>query len=137
MIITKEKIITLYKIEKPNYFLCDFAILSLEQILLQYSDDESLQKLLTKINNSKNNLFTFLLYPGVEPTNNVAAAAAAAAAAERALQESVIHRKIRGCVRNEKDMRMFGNLMSCIMAWKVAVFCISYMRMYCLHQNPA
>ncbi len=102
--------ITLYKIEKPNYFLYNYGVESLEQILLQYTDDESLQKFLTKINNAKNNLFTFLLYPGVEPTNN---------AAERALRESVICRKIRGCVRNEKGMRMFGNLMSCIMTWKV------------------
>ena len=71
---------------------------------------ESLQKFLTKLNNAKNNLFTFLLYPGVQPTNN---------AAERALREPIIHRKIRGCVRNEKGMKLFGNLMSCVMTWNL------------------
>ena len=71
---------------------------------------ESLQKFLTKLNNAKDDLFTFLLYDTVEPTNNTA---------ERALRESVIHRKIRGCVRNQKGCKMFGNLISCIMTWKM------------------
>jgi len=102
--------VTSHKMQKPNYFLYDSAALSLEQIILRYSNDKSLQKFLTKLNNAKNNLFTFLLYDTVEPTNNTA---------ERALRESVICRKIRGCVRNEKGCQMFGNLMSCIMTWKM------------------
>jgi len=101
---------TLHKIEKPDYFLYDYSMELLEKIIVSYSDDKSLQKFLTKLNNAKNNLFTFLLYPGVEPTNN---------AAERALRESVIHRKIRGCVRNQKGMIMFGNLMSVTMTWRI------------------
>jgi transposase len=55
-------------------------------------------------------MFTFLLHPRVPPTNN---------AAEQALRESVIHRKISGLVRNEKGMRMFSNLMTCIMTWNL------------------
>lgn len=102
--------ITTDKIEKPNYFLYNSTVERLEQIILQYRDDSQLSKFLTKLYNAKNNLFTFLLYPGVESTNNKA---------ERALRESVIHRKIRGCVRNQKGMRMFGNLMSCIMTWRI------------------
>ena len=102
--------VTLHKVKKPNYILYDYSIESLNQIIARYRDDESLQKFLTKLNNAKNNLFTFLLYPGVQPTNNTA---------ERALREPIIHRKIRGCVRNEKGMRMFGNLMSVIMTWKM------------------
>jgi transposase len=102
--------ITIHKIEKPNHFLYDSTVERLEQIILQYRDDSSLSKFLTKLNNAKNNLFTFLLYPGVEPTNNKA---------ERALRESVIHRKIRGCVRNQKGCNMFGNLMSAIMTWNI------------------
>jgi len=65
-----------------------------------------IQKFTTKLKNAKDYLFTFLLYPGVPPTNN---------AAEQALRESVVHRKIRGLVRNEKGARMFGNLMTCMM----------------------
>ncbi len=77
--------VTLYKVEKPNYIMYYYSIESLNQIIARYRNDESLQKFLNKIDNAKNNLFTFLLYPGVEPTNN---------AAERALREPIIHRKI-------------------------------------------
>ena len=102
--------VTLYKVEKPNYIMYDYSIELLNQIIIQHRGDKSLQKFLNKIDNAKDNLFTFLLYLGVQPTNN---------AAERALRESIIHRKIRGCVRNEKGMKMFGNLMSAIMTWKM------------------
>ena len=101
---------TSHKIERSNYFLYDSAVLSLEQIITSYSNDESLNKFLIKLHNAKNNLFTFLLHDAVDPTNNKA---------ERALRESVIHRKVRGCVRNQKGCKMFGNLMSCIMTWKM------------------
>lgn len=102
--------VTLHKVEKPNQYAYDCSIELLNQIIIQHRGDESLQKFLNKIDNAKDNLFTFLLYPGVQPTNNTA---------ERALREPIIHRKIRGCVRNEKGMKMFGNLMSCIMTWKM------------------
>lgn len=102
--------ITLHKIEKANHIMYDCSIELLNQIITQHRGDESLQKFLNKIDNAKDNLFTFLVYPGVQPTNN---------AAERALREPIIHRKIRGCVRNEKGMKMFGNLMSAIMTWKM------------------
>ena len=101
---------TSHKIGESDYFLYDWSVMALEQIIASHSNDESLSKFITKLNNAKNNLFTFLLYPNVEPTNN---------AAERALRESIIHRKIRGCVRNQKGMGMFGNLMSAIMTWKM------------------
>ncbi len=102
--------VTLYKVEKPNQYAYDCSIELLNQIITQHRGDESLQKFLNKIDNAKYNLFTFLLYPGVQPTNNTA---------ERALREPIIHRKIRGCVRNEKGCKMFGNLMSAIMTWNM------------------
>lgn len=102
--------ITLHKVEKPNHIMYDDSIELLNKIIARYRGDESLQKFLNKIDNAKDNLFTFLLYPGVQPTNNTA---------ERALREPIIHRKIRGCVRNEKGCKMFGNLMSAIMTWKM------------------
>jgi transposase len=98
------------KTKEPNQSAYDSSIKLLERIILEYSNDESLQKFLTKLNNAKDDLFTFLLYDTVEPTNNTA---------EHALREPIIHRKIRGCVRNQKGCRMFGNLMSCIMTWKM------------------
>ena len=100
--------VTLYKVEKPSQYAYDHSVELLNQIIIQHRGDESLQKFLNKIDNAKDNLFTFLVCLGVQPTNN---------AAEQALREPIIHRKIRGCVRNEKGMKMFGNLMSCIMTW--------------------
>lgn len=101
---------TSLEIKEPNQLAYDSSIKLLEGIISEHVNEKELKKFLTKLNNAKDNLFTFLLHPDVEPTNNTA---------ERALRESVIHRKIRGCVRNQKGCKMFGNLMSCIMTWKM------------------
>lgn len=88
----------------------DSALNLFERIISEHCNEKQLEKFINKLDNAKDDLFTFLLYDGVEPTNNTA---------ERALREPVINRKIRGCVRNQKGMRMFGNLMSCIMTWNM------------------
>ena len=98
------------KTKEPNQLAYDSSIKLLERIISEHANEKELKKFLTKLNNAKDDLFTFLLYDTVEPTNNTA---------ERALREPIIHRKIRGCVRNQKGCRMFGNLMSCIMTWKM------------------
>ena len=98
------------KESKPKQCIHDASVNFFEIIILEHGNGKELKKFLVKISNAKEDLFTFLLYPDVEPTNNTA---------ERALRESVIHRKIRGCVRNQKGCKMFGNLMSCIMTWKI------------------
>ena len=101
---------TLSKIKEPNQLAYDSSIKLLESIISEHVNEKELKKFLTKLYNAKDDLFTFLLYCTVEPTNNTA---------ERALREPIIHRKIRGCVRNQKGCKMFGNLMSCIMTWKM------------------
>ena len=100
----------LEKSPAPNRMLHDALMQRMVKIISAHESDWQLQKFITKLGNAKNNLFTFLLHPGVPPTNN---------AAEQALRESVIHRKIRGLVRNERGMRMFGNIMTCIMTWNL------------------
>ena len=55
------------------------------------------------------NLFTFLLHPGMEPTNNLA---------ERSLRPSVIAKKIRHSLKTEDGMGVFGILMTCVMTWR-------------------
>lgn len=95
---------------QPNVTTHDAAVCLFEKIVLEHSHEKELEKFLNKLYNAKNDLFTFLLHENIEPTNNTA---------ERTLRESVIHRKIRGCVRNEKGCKMFGNLMSVIMTWKI------------------
>ena len=44
----------------------------LESIISAYESGLQLCKFVTKLGNAKNNLFTFLLHPGVPPTNNAA-----------------------------------------------------------------
>lgn len=56
----------------------------------QHCDTRRLAKRVLKY---RHELFTFLLVPGVEPTNNIA---------ERALRQCVVQRKISGCHRTEE-----------------------------------
>ena len=67
------------------------------------------KKFVAKIRNGLDYWFTFLLHPGVEPTNN---------RAERAIREIVVQRKIFGTLRNEKGTRIFEVLSTVIATWK-------------------
>lgn len=67
------------------------------------------KKLVEKIKNGFDHWFTFIINPGIEPTNNIA---------ERALRESVVQRKIIGTLRNEKGTHIFEVLMSVLATWK-------------------
>ena len=64
---------------------------------------------LTKLEGAADDLFAFVLDPRVQPTNN---------AAERGLREIVVHRKIRGSLRAEESMEIYGNIFTCIATWK-------------------
>jgi len=64
---------------------------------------KAVKKFAGKISNGFDYWFTFVLNPGVEPTNNIA---------ERAIREHVVHRKIIGTLRNEKGMRIHETAMS-------------------------
>ncbi len=52
---------------------------------------------------------TFVIMPGVEPTNN---------RAERALREHVVQRKIIGTFRNGKGTRIYETIMTMLATWK-------------------
>jgi transposase len=71
--------------------------------------DKDVRKFVGKVRSAGSRLFTFLLYD-TDSTNNDC---------ERMLREVVIHRKIRGLLRNGKGMRMFGNIMTAVMTWKL------------------
>ena len=64
---------------------------------------------LTKLEGAADDLFAFVLDPRIQPTNN---------AAERGLREIVIHRKIRGSLRAEESMEIYGNIFTCLATWK-------------------
>ena len=63
-----------------------------------------------KVRNGLGGWFTFLVVPGVEPTNN---------RAERMLREVVVQRKMVGCLRNEKGTRITETFMSLLLTWNM------------------
>jgi transposase len=67
------------------------------------------KKLSNKIRNGGKHWFTCLLYPNIQPTNNLA---------EQTIREPIIRRKIFGCLRNQKGAETFSTLTSIITTWK-------------------
>lgn len=70
--------------------------------------NENVRKLIGKISHGFEYWFTFVIHPGVEPTNN---------RAERALREHVVQRKIIGTLRNEKGASIHERLMTVLATW--------------------
>ena len=70
---------------------------------------EKVKKLADKIRYAREQWFTFVLHPGVEPTNN---------AAERPLREFVVQRKIFGTLRSKEGMYRYETIMSVFETWK-------------------
>lgn len=70
---------------------------------------ESVQKLVEKIRNGFNHWFTFIVYPGVEATNNKA---------ERSLREHVVIRKIISTLRNTHGTHTHEVNTTLLATWK-------------------
>lgn len=75
----------------------------LDGIIVKYSEFKELKKPLTYLENGRGCWFTCLLYPGMEPTNNLA---------EQAIREHVIMRKIIGCFRSVKGAENYQYIAS-------------------------
>ena len=69
---------------------------------------EIVRKFIGKINNGFEYWFTFIINPGVEPTNN---------RAERALRPHVVLRKILGTLRNDKGTSIHERIMTTLATW--------------------
>jgi transposase len=80
----------------------------LRQIIGNEYTNEKVRKLIGKISNGFEYWFTFVIRPGVEPTNN---------RAERAIREHVVQRKIIGTLRNEKGTSIHERLMTVLATW--------------------
>ncbi|MFZ1316804.1 IS66 family transposase, partial [Methanothrix sp.] len=85
---------------------------SAREVLQHWIDREYLevkvQKFIRKICNGFDYWFTFILNPGVEPTNN---------RAERALRPHVVLRKILGTLRNSKGTAIHELIMTALTTW--------------------
>jgi len=83
---------------------------NLEDLVERYSEFPELEKPLTYIKNGFGSWYTCLLYPGMEPTNNLA---------EQAIREHVIMRKIIGCFRSEKGAENYQYIASLLATWRL------------------
>jgi transposase len=70
--------------------------------------EEKVLKFISKISNGFEYWFTFIINPGVEPTNN---------RAERALRPHVVLRKILGTLRNDKGTSIHERIMTTLATW--------------------
>ena len=82
----------------------------LNQLLSREYANLKVKSFIGKISNGFEYWFTFVIQPGVEPTNN---------RAERALRENVVLRKIIGTLRNSKGTSIHERLMSVIATWSL------------------
>jgi transposase len=84
------------------------AQVTLQQWTMKEFVSEKVRKLIGKINNGFEYWFTFVIHPGIEPTNN---------RAERALREHVVLRKILGTLRNGKGTSIHERIMTVLATW--------------------
>jgi transposase len=82
----------------------------MEEIVERFSHIKELKKPVTYITNGLGNWHTCLLYPGMEPTNNLG---------EQAMREHVIMRKIIGCFRSENGSQNYQYIASLLASWKL------------------
>ena len=94
----------------PNRKLHDKQLRKLRYILSKKYVDAGVLEFVAKLRRASRDLFTFTMYPGVEPTNNHA---------ERELREPIVQRKIRGQLKSEKGIKMFSTLMTAVSTWKL------------------
>ena len=83
---------------------------TLNQLIKGEYASEKVRKLIGKISNGFEYWFTFVILPGVEPTNN---------RAERALREHVVQRKIIGTLRNSKGTAIHERIMTVLATWSL------------------
>ena len=82
----------------------------LERWIQVYSSYRTLRKTVNLIKNGKEDWFTCVLHPEIEPTNNLA---------ERMLRIWVVFRKMIGCLRSEKGEQTTETMLSLFSTWKL------------------
>ena len=82
----------------------------MEEIMKRYDSFSELHKPVEYIRNGLGSWFTCLLYPGMEPTNNLA---------EQAIREHVVIRKIIGTFRSEEGSQNYQYISSLLATWNL------------------
>jgi transposase len=82
----------------------------MEDLVERYAGFEELRKPVGYIRNGLGSWYTCLLYPGMEPTNNLG---------EQAMREHVIMRKIIGCFRSDNGAENYQYIASLLASWRL------------------
>ena len=82
----------------------------MEDLVKRYDQYMDLHKPVEYIKNDLGSWFTCLLYPGMEPTNNLA---------EQAIREHVVIRKIIGTFRSESGSQNYQYIASLLSTWRL------------------
>ena len=82
----------------------------MEELVSAYSKFKELKKPLTYIRNGLGHWYTCLLYPGMEPTNNLS---------EQVIREHVLIRKIIGTFRSTKGAEYYQYIASLFATWRL------------------
>jgi hypothetical protein len=82
----------------------------MKDIVEKYSEIKELQKPITYLQNGLGKWYICLLFPGMEPTNNLG---------EQAIREHVIMRKIIGCFRSKNGAENYQYIASLLASWKL------------------
>ncbi len=82
----------------------------MEDLVKRYDQYKDLHKPVEYIRNGLGSCFTCLLYPGMEPTNNLA---------EQAIREHVVIRKIIGTFRSESGSQNYQYIASLLSTWRL------------------
>jgi len=93
---------------RVRMYLLNLARKALGHWMAKDYTEEKVLKFITKISNGFEYWFTFIINPGVEPTNN---------RAERALRPHVVLRKILGTLRNDKGTSIHERIMTALATW--------------------
>jgi len=96
-----------YKIRQKGY---DKLITEVDMWCQIYYVYDGMKELVNKVKNGKEFWFTCVLYPEVEPTNNLA---------ERGLRKFVVIEKIIGCLRSEQGKRNMQVMLSVFQTWRL------------------
>ncbi len=82
----------------------------MEELVREFEEHEELHKPVTYIRNGLGRWYTCLLYPGMEPTNNLG---------EQAMREHVIVERLIGCFRSENGAQNYQYIASLLASWKL------------------
>lgn len=92
----------------------------LHQLIRDDYTNDNIKKFIGKISNGFECWFTFVIPPGVEPTNK---------RAERALREHVVIKKIIGTLRNTKGTSIHERIMTVLATWSLqGLDCLQMLR---------